>query len=291
MTNVCKEFAEFELRKLIGDAGAELEAECSISHCQGDHVTYKGNLDCEDLVSAITTILSQDEDSNKRTNNKILALANNWFSRLDGVMECNVNNFSTSSNNWYFNEDLVDLLPDDEDCTTESIDSTLTDEVRIATDRELGDMCVMVADKIQEAAKSAYSTLSDLILNLYTNDSLKRSYKTKNFVVEIHEMQVEDVDGLFGYEMGGIDYDEYLHEAAKKIATGESRAFELVVKVFVVVDGDMKEIGSNCVEGIIEDTKAKPGGHLLREVAREAISEARSCLRSAQAVFKTLKAA
>jgi hypothetical protein len=284
MTNVCKEFAEFELRKLTGDAGAELEAECSISHCQGDHVTYKGNLDCEGLVSAITTILSQDENSNKRTNNKLLALANNWFGRLDGVMECNVNNFSTSSNNWYFNEDFVDLLPSDEDCTAGDIDSVLTEEVRKNIEKELDSIRDLIADKIQEAAKSAYSTLSNLILNLYPDDTLKRSYKTKNFVVEIHEMQVEDVDGLFGYEMGGIDYDEYLHEAAKKIATGENRAFELVVKVFVVVDGEMQEIGSNCVEGIIEDAKAKPGGHLLREVASEAISQARSYLKSIRSI-------
>ena len=282
MTNVCKEFAEFELRKLIGPAAAELEAVYSISYSQGDHVSYKGHLHSDDLLIAITTILSNNESPSKRIDAKMLATANNWLARLDWEMSCSVDR-SCMSLDWNCNNDIQDLLPSN-DLAIDHVDSVITEEMCENIEREIIDICSLIAEKIREAASSAYSKLSEIYLNLYDTSSLKRSYRTKNFVVEIHEMHIESIDALFGYEMGGIEYDEYLHEAAKKIATGENRAFDLAVKVFVVVNGDMKEVGSSCVGGIIEDAKAKPGGHLLRDIASEAIAEARSYLKSIQEI-------
>lgn len=279
MTDIRKEFAERELTEAIGPH--QLEAKYIIEHRQGDHVSYAGTLDHEDLLNALTKILETNDSYSKRQKSNLLATANNWLCRLEYYMEFYVEG-SYMGTRCSYSRDYVDMFPLDGE---ERSFTVLTDSLLESIEKQLLDVCGIVSSTVKDAANRSYSTLRDISLNLYSDkETLKRSYKTRNFIVEVHEVQIDDIDHVFNVDMEGLDYDEHLHEMLKDLADEKYRSFDLRVDVSFVLNKSKVPLGQQHLCGNLEKSDARYGGANLRLIANEAICEAREALKQLQKI-------
>jgi hypothetical protein len=280
MIDIHKSFAEKELSEVIGQH--DLEAKYSIGDSQGDHVSYVGTLDHGDLLNALTKILETDNSYSKREKSNLLATANNWLCRLEYYMEFHVDRSYMGINSSY-SRDFVDMLPVYHHDSL--LDHVLTDNLQESIEKQLIEVLNIVSNTVRGAASRSCSKLSDISMNLYDNEeTLKRSYKTENFIVEVHEVQIDDLDHIFNIDMDGLDYDEHIHEMLKDLADNKYRAFDLRVDVSVVLNKSKVLLGRQHLCGNLEKTDARHGGSNLCDVASEAIDEAREALKQFQKI-------
>ena len=280
MIDIHKSFAEKELSEAIGPH--DLEAKYSIGHSQGDHVSYVGTLDHGDLLNALTKILETNDSYSKREKSNLLATANNWLCRLEYYMEFHVDRSYMGTNSSY-NRDFIDMLPLDQQDSL--LDHVLTENLLESIEKQLIEVLNIVSNAVIGTASRSYSKLSDISMHLCSNEeTLKRSYKTENFIVEVHEVQIDDIDHIFNIDMDGLDYDEHLHEMLKDLADNKYRAFDLRVEVSVVLNKSKVLLGQQHLCGNLEKTDARHGGANLRDVASEAIYEAREVLKQFQKI-------
>ena len=264
-TTVFREYAQFEVARLTGLY--ELDANYSISHSQGDFVAFEGRIDSIELLELLDKLLINDQDISAIEKSEMSSVFRQWVKDLDMLLELSSNRCSQSFD-YTQHVELTELF----------FDSPLEDDLHLAVIQSRIDDCIeYIKHELESINSKIQQQLSEISLNTSGDCDPVKTITTKQFKVEVFEREM-DIDDALIFE----EYDEYTHKLLIAVSEGKSRAFDLEVKVSMLIDDEFEVLSQANCHGIFEDLNAKKGGSNLRDVCSEAIFDAREKIKTFQ---------
>lgn len=162
---------------------------------------------------------------------------------------------------------------------TMSVDVSEIEEPDDAMFDALNEAAVAVKDI---ASNEAYSLLEDYLMLEVSEDTVFRVYTTRRFKVELIKSKDPEWSGsCLDSELEAMTSAEglaWMREVTKTYQEFEAYDFKVVVYGRKDEEGDWQEIGTNNVGGGVYKTHCKFAMSTWRDIARDAITDARSYL-------------